>query len=91
MSAHKIKAANDRLAAEWRKSDVIHEYSTLDKKLSKEGAGYNQNKVFHGKTLKEIADELKKEHTLNNQNISTKDCSIAAINLAGDSHDDTHD
>ena len=51
MSAHKIKAANDRLAAEWRKSDVIHEYSTLDKKLSKEWAGYNQNIVFHGNTL----------------------------------------
>lgn len=91
MSANKIKAANDRLAAEWKKEDVIHEYNTLDKKLSKEGAEYNQNKVFNGKTLKEIAEELKKEHTLNNQDVSTKDGDISSINLAGDSHNETVD
>ncbi len=84
-SANKVKAANDRLAAEWKKEDVIHEYHTLDKKLSNEGAEYNQNKVFNGKTLKEIAEELKKESTVNNQDVSTKYDDTPNVDLAGDS------
>lgn len=84
-STNKVKAANDRLAAEWKKEDVIHEYSTLDKKLSNEGAEYNQNKVFNGKTLKEIAEELKRENAVNYQDGPTRYDDTPVINLAGDS------
>jgi predicted nucleotide-binding protein (sugar kinase/HSP70/actin superfamily) len=77
-SANKVKAANDRLAAEWKKEGVIHEYNTLDEKLSNEGAEYNQNKKLNGKTFKEIAEELKKESTINNDD-------APKVDLAGDS------
>ncbi len=82
---NKVKAANDRLAAEWKKEDVIHEYNSLDKKLSNEGGGYDPNKVLNGKTLKEIAEELRIENTANNQVVSTKYDDTSVVPFAGTS------
>ncbi len=83
MSANRVKAANSKLTAEWKRNNVTPDDNNLEKKLFQEGSRYDENKLFNGKTLRQIADELKKEELENSPAEPIKDEMASDIDLAG--------
>ena len=85
-AANRIKARNSEFSAHWAKEDTIYEHQTLDQKLSAEGSSVNSEKTFHGKTLKEIAEEMKTTHVSHEDRSTENDNHEHKMDLPGDSN-----